>query len=314
MRLEGEWRDMKKYLCEFFGTCVLVLFGCGVAVVSGGNLVATALAFGLSIVAVAYTIGKVSGCHVNPAVTFAMWIDKKISTKDFVGYVVAQVIGAIVGSGLLVLILNTTTLGDIEIIGLGANTFGELASSNITMLGALITEIVLTFVFVLSVLGVTRDEKKENVAPIVIGLALTLVHLLGIGLTGTSVNPARSLAPAIFMGGEYLEQVWVFIVGPLVGAAFAALAIFFIELEKEEKEVVISIPRVRENAIEKEEIKKEEKVVVNEEKATKSLKVEKTEKKIDSNDSQKGKRGPKNNGTRKPRTPKNATKEKKEQV
>lgn len=224
---------MKKYLCEFLGTCVLVLFGCGVAVVSKGNLVATALAFGLSIVAVAYTIGKLSGCHVNPAVTFAMWVDKRISTKDFVGYVIAQVLGAIAGSGLLVLIINSTTLGDIETVGLGANVFGELSASGITMLGALIVEILLTFVFVLSVLGVTRDNKKENVAPIVIGLSLVLVHLLGIGFTGTSVNPARSLAPAIFMGGEYLEQVWVFIVGPLVGAAFASLAIFFIDYEEE---------------------------------------------------------------------------------
>ncbi len=242
---------MKKYLCEFLGTCVLVLFGCGVAVVSNGNLVATALAFGLSIVAVAYTIGKVSGCHVNPAVTFAMWVDKRISTKDFVGYVIAQVLGAIAGSGLLVLIINSTSM---DKLALGANTFSELSSSSITMLGALIVEIVLTFVFVLSVLGVTRDDKKENVAPFVIGLSLVLVHLFGIGLTGTSVNPARSLAPAIFMGGEYLEQVWVFIVGPLVGAAFASLAIFFIDFEEDnvpksiklEKEIV-SVKEIEES-------------------------------------------------------------------
>lgn len=253
--MEGEWRDMKKYLCEFLGTCVLVLFGCGVAVVSNGNLVATALAFGLSIVAVAYTIGKVSGCHVNPAVTFSMWVDKRISTKDFVGYVIAQVLGAIAGSGLLVLIINSTTLGDIETVGLGANVFGELSNSGITMLGALIVEIILTFVFVLSVLGVTRDDKKENVAPVVIGLSLVLVHLLGIGLTGTSVNPARSLAPAIFMGGEYLEQVWVFIIGPLVGAAFASLAIFFIDYEEEE---VVAISSAKEIVSAKEIIEPKE--------------------------------------------------------
>lgn len=248
---------MRKYLCEFLGTCVLVLFGCGVAVFTKADLVATALAFGLSIVAVAYTIGKISGCHVNPAVSFAMWIDKRITTKDFVGYVIAQVLGALAASGLLVLIINSTTLGDVDTIGLGANTFGSLAGSGITMLGALIVEIVLTFVFVLSVLGVTRDEKKSNVAPIVIGLTLVLVHLLGIGLTGTSVNPARSLAPSIFLGTEYLEQVWVFIVGPLVGAAFAALAIFFIDLEEEK--IVI------ENAISLEKENKEEKVIAKEE-------------------------------------------------
>lgn len=257
---------MKKYLCEFLGTCVLVLFGCGVAVLSNANLVATALAFGLSIVGVAYTIGKVSGCHVNPAVTFAMWIDKRISTKDFIFYVIAQCLGAIAGSGLLVLILNSTTLGTVETLGLGANTFGTLANSEITMLGALIVEIILTFVFVLAVLGVSRDEKKANVAPIVIGLALVLVHLLGINLTGTSVNPARSLAPAIFMGGEYLTQIWVFIVGPLVGAAFAALAIFFIDLDEEE--IVVPVKAAKEEKavmieekVEKKESKKEEKVV-----------------------------------------------------
>ena len=251
---------MKKYLCEFLGTCVLVLFGCGVAVLTNANLVATSLAFGLSIVAVAYTIGKVSGCHVNPAVSFAMWIDKRISTKDWILYTIAQVLGAIAGSGLLVLILKATTY---QQTALGANAFGELASSEITMLGALIVEIILTFVFVLAVLGVTREEKKEKVAPIVIGLALVLVHLLGINLTGTSVNPARSLGPAIFMGAEYLKQVLVFIVGPLVGAAFAALAIFFIDLE-EDDEIVELKPA-----------KKEDKIVVIEEKVEK--RVEKVE-------------------------------------
>ncbi len=277
---------MKKYLCEFLGTCVLVLFGCGVAVVSNGNLVATALAFGLSIVAVAYTIGKVSGCHVNPAVTFAMWVDKRISTKDFIGYVVAQVLGAIAGSGLLTLIINSTS--SVDKLALGANTFGELSTSGITMLGALIVEIILTFVFVLSVLGVTRDNKKENVAPIVIGLSLVLVHLLGIGFTGTSVNPARSLAPAIFMGGEYLEQVWVFIVGPLVGAAFASLAIFFIDLEEEPTVITTEREIVSAREIEvKAEPKKEEKKIS-------------TVKNVD--------KEPKKTGTRKPKTSKTPAK------
>lgn len=289
---------MKKYLCEFLGTCVLVLFGCGVAVLTNANLVATALAFGLSIVGVAYTIGKVSGCHVNPAVTFAMWIDKRISTKDFIFYVIAQCLGAIAGSGLLVLILNSTTLGTVETLGLGANTFGTLAGSEITMLGALIVEIILTFVFVLAVLGVSRDEKKANVAPIVIGLALVLVHLLGINLTGTSVNPARSLAPAIFMGGEYLTQIWVFIVGPLVGAAFAALAIFFIDLDEEE--VVVPVKAAKEDKVvtieekvEKKESKKEEKVVE-----------EKVEPKKDAKKAEPKKEAKKATSTKKPRNSK----------
>lgn len=261
---------MKKYLCEFLGTCVLVLFGCGVAVLTEADVVATALAFGLSIVAVAYVIGNVSGCHVNPAVTFAMWIDKRISTKDFILYIVAQVLGAFAGCGLLILILNSTALGSYRTIGLGANTFGSLNDSGITMLGALITEIVLTFVFVLAVLGVTKDKKNAQVAPIVIGLTLALVHVLGIKLTGTSVNPARSLAPAVILAGETLEQVWVFIVGPLVGAAFAALASFFIDLEDTPVEVEVFAKEEL-----KEEKKEAKKTVKEEKKEAVAVKVEK---------------------------------------
>ena len=258
MKMEGVWRDMKKYLCEFLGTCVLVLFGCGVAVLSGADLIATSLAFGLSIVAIAYTIGKVSGCHINPAVSFAMWIDKRISTKTLIGYIIAQVLGAVVASGLLYLIFNSTTLIGVET--LGANAYGDLVGSDITMLGALITEIILTFVFVLAVLGVTRDGKHSNIAPIVIGLALVLVHLFGINLTGTSVNPARSIGPALFAGGEYLSQLVIFIIGPIVGAAFAALAIFFIDLEETDED-----PEYRPV------VKKEDKVVVIEEKVEKEI-------------------------------------------
>ena len=300
---------MRKYLCEFLGTCVLVLFGCGVAVMTDADVIATSLAFGLSIVAVAYTIGKISGCHVNPAVSFAMWIDKRISTKDFIGYVIAQVLGAFAGSGLLALIINSTSMGDFKTVGLGANAFGDLtgiAGSNITMLGALVVEIILTFVFVLAVMGVTRDKKKENVAPIVIGLALVLVHLLGIKLTGTSVNPARSLAPAVLLGGEYLSQAWVFIVGPLVGAAFASLAIFFIDLEDlvtdkiVEKEELGAVKEIRQPE------KKEAPVVVETKKETK-LETKKEPKKVtEKKVSKETPKEPKKAG----RKPKNTTKEK----
>lgn len=206
---------MKKYLAEALGTFVLVLFGTGVAVVSGGNLVATSLAFGLAIVASAYGVASISGCHVNPAVSLAMVIDGRLSKKDFLGYVVGQVAGAFCGTGILYLILNTTSYGTQN---LGANSF-----SSMTLLSAAAVEIILTFVFVYVILSVTKDESKSNIAPLIIGLTLTFVHLLGIHLTGTSVNPARSLAPAIFMCGEALKQVWVFIVFPLVGGAFAAL-------------------------------------------------------------------------------------------
>ena len=221
---------MKKYISEFIGTAVLVLFGTGVAVISGGNLVATSLAFGLSIIAEAYVIGNISGCHVNPAVSLAMLISKKMSSKDFIGYVVAQVLGALLGTAILYLILTNTNIG---VESLGANGYGSLSATKITLLGALITECILTFVFVYTILGVTSDESKSSVAGIVIGLTLTFVHLIGINLTGTSVNPARSLAPAIFLGGKPFTQVWVFVIAPLIGATIAALV--YKNLNKEER-------------------------------------------------------------------------------
>ena len=209
---------MKKYIAEVIGTFTLVFFGCGIAVVSGGNLVATSLAFGLAIVASAYAIGGISGCHVNPAVSLAMLINKKMTFKAFIGYVIAQVIGAFAGAGLLYLIIKNTDLA----MALGTNGYGSLSATNITLLGAIIAEIVLTCIFIYTILGVTSDKENGSVAGIVIGLTLAFVHLLGIGLTGTSVNPARSLAPAVIIGGTALKQVWVFIVAPFVGAAIAA--------------------------------------------------------------------------------------------
>lgn len=223
---------MKKYIAEFIGTAVLVLFGTGIAVITGGNLVATALAFGLAIVAMAYVIGNISGCHVNPAVSLSMLISKKMSTKDFIGYVVSQVAGAFAGTGILYAILKGTTIGT---EALGANGYGALSATEITLVGAIIVEVILTFVFIYTILGVTSDESKSNVAGIVIGLTLTFVHLLGIGLTGTSVNPARSLAPAVVQGGEALEQVWVFIVAPLAGGALAAITYKYLNKTEKKK-------------------------------------------------------------------------------
>ena len=223
---------MKKYIAEFLGTLVLVLFGTGIAVVSGGDLVATSLAFGLAIVACAYVIGNISGCHVNPAVSLAMLISKKISVKDFIIYVISQILGAIAGTAILFFILSNTNLGT---SALGANFYGELSANNITLIGAIVTEIVLTFVFIYTILGVTSDEDKSSIAGVVIGLTLTFVHLIGIGLTGTSVNPARSLAPAIFLGGEAIKQVWVFIVAPLVGGALAALTFKYLNATTKKK-------------------------------------------------------------------------------
>lgn len=220
---------MKKYICEFIGTLTLVLFGTGIAVVSGGNLIATSLAFGLAIVASAYVIGNISGCHVNPAVSLAMLIDGRMNLKDFIGYVIAQILGALAGTGILYLILTNTDLGT---AALGANGYGSLSQTNITLIGAIITEVVLTFIFIYTILGVTKDESKSSIAGVVIGLTLVFVHLHGIGLTGTSVNPARSLAPALFLGGEALKQVWVFILAPLLGGALSALVFRFLNTEE----------------------------------------------------------------------------------
>ncbi|MBO6145690.1 MAG: aquaporin [Bacilli bacterium] len=223
---------MRKYIAEFIGTLTLVLFGTGIAVVTGGNIIATSLAFGLAIIASAYVIGDISGCHVNPAVSFAMLLSNKMTRKDFLGYVVAQILGAFAGTGILFVILKATAIG---VESLGANGYGSLSAANVTMLGAFILEVVLTFIFIYTILGVTSDEKKSNIAGIVIGLTLTFVHLFGITITGTSVNPARSLAPAVIQGGAALSQVWLFIVAPLLGAALAACVFKYLNVTKKVK-------------------------------------------------------------------------------
>ena len=220
---------MKKYIAEFIGTLVLVVFGCGSAVgantLLGGLGVETplafstlliAFAFGLSIVAMAYSIGNVSGCHINPAVSFGMLVAGKMSGKDFVGYVVAQCIGAIVGASLLAVFFGSRET-------LGENGYGAASALGIGAGTAFLVEVVLTFVFVLLILGVTSKAEFSSVAGLVIGLTLTLIHILGIPFTGTSVNPARSLGPALLVGGDALAQVWLFILAPLVGAGLAAL-------------------------------------------------------------------------------------------
>ena len=221
---------MKKYLAECIGTCTLVVLGCGTAMlvgcdaVSGGGYILTALAFGLSIVAMAYSIGNISGCHINPAVSLGVLLSGGMEKKDFLGYVLAQCIGAFVGSGLLALIFS---LGGVEDMTGGFGTNG-LAGVGGNAFAGLLVEIVLTFIFVTCILGVTSGKAGHgSFGGLVIGLTLTGVHILGIGLTGTSVNPARSLGPALiaaFTGNAApLACLWVFIVGPLVGAALAAV-------------------------------------------------------------------------------------------
>ncbi len=216
---------MKKYLAEMLGTMVLVLMGCGAAVSLGctsndpalaSTVVGTALAFGLAVVAMAYTIGGTSGCHINPAITLGCLLSGRIGGKDAVMYMVFQVIGAIIGSAILYLV--TTTSGT-AVSGTGANA----CQDGVSQLGGLVAEIVFTAIFVFVVLG-TTDAKKGagNYAGLAIGLSLVLVHLVCIRYTGTSVNPARSIGPALFQGGEALSQLWIFIVGPFIGGAIAA--------------------------------------------------------------------------------------------
>lgn len=216
---------MKKYIAEFVGTLVLTLVACGVAAITGGELVATSLAFGLVIVAMAYSIGNVSGCHINPAVSLGFVIAGKMTVKEFGKYVIAQVLGALAGSSLLALCLGSTKV-------LGANGFGGVGQLATTFIIAIVVEVILTFVFVTSILGVTDKSSNSSASGIVIGLVLTLVHLFGINFTGTSVNPARSLAPAILQGGSALSQVWVFVLAPLVGAALAGLFYKYVLKEK----------------------------------------------------------------------------------
>ena len=215
---------MKKYSAELLGTFVLTLFGCGSAAIAGAALgtLGIAFAFGLSIVAMAYAIGNVSGCHINPAVSLGVFVSGKMSGKDFVGYVIAQFIGAILAAVVLAAIINASNLGGVAATGLGANGFGTASAVGLSACGAFAVEVILTAVFVLTILGVTSGEKTGTIAGLVIGLTLTFVHIMGIPLTGTSVNPARSFGPALLLGGQALSQVWLFIVAPLVGAIVAA--------------------------------------------------------------------------------------------
>lgn len=216
---------MKKYLAEMLGTMVLVLMGCGTAVSLGctsndpalaATVVGTAFAFGLAVVAMAYTIGGTSGCHINPAITLGCLLTGRISGKDAAMYMIFQVIGAIIGSAILFAL--TSTSGS-EIVGTGANS----CQPGISVMGGLLAEIIFTAIFVFVVLGATHSTKGAgNFAGLAIGMALVLVHLACIRYTGTSVNPARSIGPALFQGGAALSQLWIFIVGPFVGSALAA--------------------------------------------------------------------------------------------
>ncbi len=230
---------MKKLIAEFIGTATLVTLGCGTAMlvgcdaVNGGGYILTALAFGLVIVGMAYCVGNISGCHINPAVSLGVLMSGGMDKKDFGGYVLAQCLGALAGAGILAAIFGLGGVTDMT-GGFGSN---GLSGVNGSVIAGLLVEIVLTFIFVMTILGVTSKKAGHgSFGGLIIGLTLVLVHILGIGLTGTSVNPARSLGPAIVAAitgnTAPIACVWVFIVGPFIGAALAAVVYNYLESEK----------------------------------------------------------------------------------
>jgi len=232
----------RKYISEIAGTFILVFFGCGTAMATSANVVATSLAFGISIIIAAYSVSRQSGCHLNPAVSFAMLVDGQMKMNEFIGYVVSQIIGSFAATIVLAIIIKCggfsslflSGSNDLKNYSFGANGFG-----NLNFFGALIVEIILTFVFITVILSVTKskDTGVKKYAPIFIGIALTFVHLVGINLTGTSVNPARSIAPAFFAiantDGSSIAQLWVFIAAPMIGAFLAAAANSFFSDDNE---------------------------------------------------------------------------------
>ncbi|NEQ54806.1 MAG: aquaporin Z [Leptolyngbya sp. SIO3F4] len=229
----------KRCIAEAIGTMWLVLGGCGSAVLAavftagefniGIGLVGVSLAFGLTVMTMAYAIGHISGCHLNPAVSFGLWACKRFPGSELLPYIIAQVIGAIIGAGIILVIANGQA--GFELTGsnpLATNGFGEHSPGSYSLLACLVTEIVMTFMFLMIILGATDDRAPKGFAPIAIGLGLTLIHLISIPVTNTSVNPARSLGPALFAGGALLSQVWLFWVAPILGALLAGFVYNFV--------------------------------------------------------------------------------------
>ena len=216
---------MRKYSAELIGTLVLVLMGCGSAVIAGKfiGFAGISAAFGLSVLVMVYTIGNISGCHINPAITIAMLVAQKIKGKDAIFYIIAQCIGAIMGAGILWAIASGLPDFSLAKTGLGQNGFGMHSPAGYSLAACFIAEVVLTAIFLLVIFGSTHKNAPKGFAGVSIGLSLMLIHLVGIPITGTSVNPARSLGPAVFVGGDALSQLWLFIVAPIIGAIIAAI-------------------------------------------------------------------------------------------
>lgn len=226
---------MKKLVAEFIGTLWLVLGGCGSAVLAaaypelGIGFVGVSIAFGLTVVTMAYAIGHISGCHLNPAVSIGLWAGGRFDKKELLPYIASQVFGALAGAGILYLIASGKA--GFEIGGFASNGYGEHSPGGYNMLAALVTEVVMTFMFLIIILGVTHSKAPAGFAGLAIGLGLTLIHLISIPVTNTSVNPARSISQAVFAGGWAIEQLWLFILAPIVGAILAGLAYKFLSPE-----------------------------------------------------------------------------------
>ena len=216
---------MRKYTAEMIGTMALVLIGCGSAVIAGQNIgfYGISFAFGLTVLAMVYAIGNISGCHINPAITVAMWVAGKIKGKDAIGYVIAQCVGGIIGAGILWAIASGLDGYSRVVDGLGQNGFGAHSPAGYSLAACFIAEVVLTALFLFVIFGATHKDAPKGFAGVAIGFTLVLIHLVGIPITGTSVNPARSLGPAVFAGGDAISQVWLFIVAPIIGGIIAAL-------------------------------------------------------------------------------------------
>jgi aquaporin Z len=221
----AEISPMQKYIAELLGTMALVFFGCGSAVIAGTQIgfLGISAAFGVVVLVMVYAIGPISGCHINPAITIAMLVAKKIEKKDALIYILMQCIGAIIGAAILLLIAIGTSGYDIVVDGLGQNGYDAASPGNYSLVAGFLAEIVLTFFFLLVIFGATSEKAPKGFAGIAIGLTLFIVHLVGIPITGTSVNPARSLGPALFAGPLALGQLWLFIIAPIIGAVLAAI-------------------------------------------------------------------------------------------
>jgi len=218
--------DVRKYLAELIGTFALVFVGCGSAVIAGRQIgyFGISFAFGLTVLAMVYAIGNISGCHINPAITVAMYVAGKIKSKDAVAYIIVQCVGAMIAAGVLYSVAAGRAGYSLTINGLGQNGYGAESPAGYSLYACFIAEVVLTALFLFVIFGSTSKDAPTGFAGIPIGLSLVLIHLIGIPITGTSVNPARSLGPAVFVGGDALSQLWLFWVAPIIGSVLAALA------------------------------------------------------------------------------------------